>query len=97
MLSFTSAVNEVNLVGNVLNATGLDMGDKTFALPKDEDKYRTYDDEGTKPVEEKYTFEGENGGLNWSLRLTYDYTTYNANSQKNLSDTIQLIYVCIEK
>ena len=96
-LSFTSAVNEVNLVGNILTATGLDMGDEVFTLPKDEDEYRTYDEEGTKPVEEKYTFEGKNDDLTWSLRLTYDYTTYNANSQKNLSDTIQLIYVCIEK
>lgn len=95
-VSFSDAVDE-HIVEQSLAEAGVPVDLGSVSLPEDSAEYRTYNADGTKIAEEKYTFTGtstvDGKEYGWTARLSYDYSA--ANVSDKLSDTIKLLYLYV--
>ncbi|MBQ3106096.1 MAG: histone-lysine N-methyltransferase, partial [Eggerthellaceae bacterium] len=99
--SFVDAVENNYIVERTLQEAGIAVPEGTAKLPDDKDEYRTYATDGTTIMKEHCPFSGsvsiQDVEYQWSSVLSYDYSVANAGGASNLSDTIRIIYVYLER
>ena len=96
--SFEDVISNGHIIEATLGEAGVSVGQGSVALPSDKSEYTTYASDGTTPSMEYCSFNGtsqvEDGEVEWSAVLSYDYTMYNVTG--NLTDTVRVIYVYVE-
>lgn len=96
---FDYAVGTDHVVETLLEEVGLKVEAGSVALPQ-EDEYHKFSEDGATLVSDQYTFSGtaarstDESSMAWTLRLSYDYSTYNVSS--NYDDVLRQVYITVD-